>query len=138
MNIFNKTAFIIVIFVFFASSNTAYANDVQILAAEFQNSGALSWSVSITLKHNDTGWKHYADNWRIVDNKGNILGNRVLMHPHVNEQPFTRGLGNVMIPERVKTVYVEAHDTMHGWTAKKLQIDLEKATNGRLTVTAAK
>jgi len=138
MNIPNKTVFITVILVLFTLINTAYANDVQILTAEFQKSGAQVWSVNITLKHSDTGWKHYADNWRIVDKKGNILGDRVLMHPHVNEQPFTRGLGNVTIPESVKTVYVEAHDKVHGWTAKKLQIDLEKATDGRLTVTATK
>jgi hypothetical protein len=138
MNISKESVFLTVILVLFTLVNTAYANDVQILVAEFQDSGAQTWSVNITLKHNDAGWKHYADNWRIVDNKGNILGNRVLMHPHVNEQPFTRGLGNVMIPENVKTVYVEAHDKVHGWTAKKLQVDLEKATDGLLTVTATK
>lgn len=71
MNISNKSVFISLIPVLSTLINTAYANDVQILVAEFQNSGAQTWSVNITLKHSDTGWKYYADNWRIVDSKGN-------------------------------------------------------------------
>jgi hypothetical protein len=136
MNISSKMVFPTVVIMLFTLVNTTYAGDVQILAADFYNNGGQTWSVNITLKHDDTGWKHFADNWRIVDNKGNILGDRVLMHPHVSEQPFTRGLGNVKIPENIKTVYIEAHDKVHGWTEKKLQIDLDQATDGHLTVTA--
>ena len=83
--------------------NTAAADDIQILAADFRSSGGNRWSVSVTLKHGDAGWDHYADNWRVVDGEDNILGDRVLYHPHVGEQPFTRGLANVMVPEGITT-----------------------------------
>jgi len=116
--------------------NTADADDVQILAADFRSSGSNHWSVSVTLKHGDTGWDHYADNWRVVDSEGNILGDRVLHHPHVGEQPFTRGLGNVMVPEGITNIYVEAHDKVHGWTPNRLTVDLGKASDGHLRVKA--
>ena len=104
--------------------NTVEADDVRILAADFQNSGGNSWSVSVTLKHGDTGWDHYADNWRIVDGEGNIIGDRVLHHPHVNEQPFTRSLSGVELPEYVRTVTIRAHDSVHKYGGKVITIDL--------------
>jgi hypothetical protein len=116
--------------------NTADANNIKILAADFQNSGGNSWSVRVTLKHGDTGWDHYADNWRVVDGEGNILGNRVLYHPHVEEQPFTRSLSGVIIPKGVTSIYIEAHDKVHGWTTNRLKVDLGKAGGGHLRVEA--
>jgi len=117
--------------------NTAVANEVKILAAEFNSSGDNLWSVSVTLKHNDTGWNHYADNWRVVDGEGNVLGDRVLYHPHVGEQPFTRELDSVKIPEGTTTVYIEAHDKVHGWTPNRLTVDLGKVSDGHLRVTGS-
>lgn len=116
--------------------NTADAGEVKILAADFENSGGNRWSVNVTLQHADTGWDHYADNWRVVDGEGTTLGERVLHHPHVEEQPFTRGLGGVTVPEGTTTVYIEAHDNVHGWTATRLEVDLSKATGGRFRVEA--
>ena len=116
--------------------NTVYANDVKIIAAEFHSNEGNRWSVDVTLEHGDTGWDHYADNWRIVDDKGNILGNRVLYHPHVDEQPFTRSLSGVKVPEGTAIVYVEAHDKVHGWTPDRLEVDLNKVSRGRVRVNA--
>lgn len=113
---------------------TSNAGDVKIMAADFQGSTSNHWAVSVTLKHSDTGWEHYADNWRIIDDAGNILGNRVLYHPHVNEQPFTRSLDKVKIPEGTTRVYIEAHDKVHGWTPNRLKVDLTKASDGRVQV----
>jgi hypothetical protein len=114
----------------------AYGGEVQILAADLRNSEGTHWSLNVTLKHGDTGWDHYADSWRIVDNKENVLGNRVLAHPHVTEQPFTRGLSSVKIPEGITTIYIEAHDKVHGWTRNRLKVAIGKAINGSLRVEA--
>ena len=116
--------------------DVANADDVEILAADFQSVGSNNWSVSVTLKHGDTGWDHYADNWRVVDDEVNVLGDRVLFHPHVAEQPFTRGLGSVQIPEGTTTVRIEAHGKAHGWSRNPLQVDLGKARDGQLRVEA--
>lgn len=114
----------------------AVADDVNIVMADFRSAGGDHWAVNVTLKHDDSGWDHYADNWRVVDEDGNVLGDRVLFHPHVDEQPFTRGINSVEIPEEVTTVYIEAHDKVHGWTEKRLQIDLGKAKGGHIRVKA--
>ena len=105
------------------------AGEVTIVAADFEPIGGDRWSVRVTLKHDDTGWDHYADEWRIVDAGRSVLGDRVLYHPHVGEQPFTRGLGSVEIPDGTSRVWVEAHDKVHGWTAERLQVDLGKSVD---------
>ncbi len=112
------------------------AGEVDIVSAEFNKNLNNTWNVDITLRHEDTGWSHYADNWRVVDAEGNILGDRVLYHPHVNEQPFTRSLSNITLPKGTRTVYIEAHDKEHGWTKKRLRIDLNKSAGGILKVEA--
>lgn len=118
------------------AANTATAGDVRIVAADFNAAGANRWSVNVTLMHADSGWEHYADRWRVVDDAGTVLGDRVLYHPHVDEQPFTRGLPEVVIPDATTTVYIEAHDKLHGWTKQRLTVDLDQARDGRLRVTA--
>lgn len=110
-----------------------YANEVSILNVEFTQRGD-TWSVSTTLRHDDTGWDHYADAWRVVDEKGNELGKRVLFHPHENEQPFTRSLQNLVVPAGVSIVYVEAHDKVHGWSKDKVRVDLSRPKGDRFKV----
>ena len=106
-------------------SGAANANQAEIVNAKLENQGA-SWTATVTIKHADTGWDHYADGWRIVDAKGNILGNRTLYHPHENEQPFTRSLSGFTIPANLKEVYVESHDKVHGWNPKKFKVKLNR------------
>ena len=136
MKILKITNIILAILLILVAFNPAHADDVKILAADFSKTGENKWSVDITLKHDDTGWDHYADNWRVVDSEGNIVGDRVLYHPHVDEQPFTRGLNNVTIPESVTIVYVEAHDKVHGWTSNRLKVDLKLLADGQLRIEA--
>ena len=105
----------------------AHANEAKVEFAEFVRQGAESWSVSVTLRHADTGWEHYADAWRVLGPDDKELGRRVLYHPHETEQPFTRSLSGLKIPATVTTVWVEAHDKVHGWNAKRLRVDLTAA-----------
>lgn len=71
------------------------------------------WRVDVTVRHADSGWDHYANGWRVSDESGNELGFRVLHHPHVQEQPFTRSL-SLTIPESVGAIRVQAVDSVHG------------------------
>ena len=109
------------------------AGDVEIVKTRFEMRSAGSWHVSTTLKHDDTGWSHYADAWRVVNEKGEDLGTRTLYHPHENEQPFTRS-HTVQIPREVTIVYVEAHDKVHGWSKQRIKVDLNKARGDRFEV----
>lgn len=100
------------------------AGEVEIVSADLVQRGA-GWQVSVTLRHGDTGWNHYADAWRVVTESSQVLGTRVLRHPHVEEQPFTRMLDDVVIPAGVSVVYIEARDTVHGWAPKRLRVDVK-------------
>lgn len=87
-----------------------------------QSSG--SWTFSVTLSHPDTGWDHYADGWRVLDMGGNELGLRVLAHPHEQEQPFTRSLSGVQIPEGTTQVQIQARCLVDGWGKETYRLTL--------------
>lgn len=78
---------------------------------------------SVTLRHSDTGWDHYADGWRVEDAEGNVLGTRVLAHPHVNEQPFTRS-HRIAVPDGLTRVFVRAKCSVDGWNETRQAFDL--------------
>lgn len=101
----------------------ANADEVQIVKVKAENQRS-SWVFHVTLKHGDTGWDHYADAWRVVTEDGKELGTRTLYHPHVDEQPFTRSLGDVEIPTDASVVYVEAHDKVHGWSKQRYKVKI--------------
>lgn len=107
----------------YLAATPALAGDVEIVGAEAQP-GSNGWRFAVTLKHGDTGWSHYADAWEIRLADGTVLGTRVLAHPHENEQPFTRTLSGVAIPESVTEVVVHARDKTHGWSPQTLTLRL--------------
>lgn len=85
-----------------------------------------TWRFDVTLSHRDTGWDDYADGWRVLSLDGQELGLRVLHHPHVEEQPFTRSLGGVAISENTTTVMIEARDNVGGWSGEPTTVKLPK------------
>ncbi len=103
---------------------TAFADDAVIEAVEARQSGD-QWSFSVTLRHGDTGWDDYADGWRVVLQDGTELGFRELLHPHVTEQPFTRSLGSVVVPDGVGEVFIEARTNTDGWGAARFPVSLK-------------
>ena len=114
-------------------TTSAFANDVEIVKVELTSQNG-TWRADVTLKHADTGWDHYADAWRLVDEKGNEIGKRTLYHPHVNEQPFTRSLSGFHITSNKKIIFVEAHDKKHGWSSNKVKIDMRKTSGDKYQI----
>ena len=102
----------------------ALAGPVQVVDAEATAQSGGTYRFSVTLKHADAGWKHYADRWEILAPDETILGTRTLFHPHVREQPFTRSLGNVAVPPDITRVRIRAHDKLHGDAPALFPVDL--------------
>ncbi|QDL93641.1 hypothetical protein FDP22_08150 [Paroceanicella profunda] len=94
----------------------AGASEVRIVDARAVP-GPQGWRIDVTLRHDDTGWDHYADTWEVRLRDGTVLGTRKLLHPHVTEQPFTRSLPRVAIPEGVREVVIHARDLQSGWSS---------------------
>jgi hypothetical protein len=84
-----------------------------------------TWRFDVNLSHPDTGWDHYADGWRVLDMQGNELGLRVLAHPHIQEQPFTRSLSGVVIPTGTTQVQIQARCLVDGWADALFVVDLK-------------
>jgi len=85
---------------------------VERIGAEEQGG---TWRFSVTLRHGDTGWEDYADGWRVELEDGTVLDTRELLHPHVDEQPFTRSLLGVVVPDDVSEVFIRARTSVEGW-----------------------
>ena len=101
---------------------TAWAGEADVLKVKVQCN--INCTFNVTVKHADTGWKHYADQWDVLTLDGKLLGSRVLYHPHVDEQPFTRSLSGVKIPAQIKQVVVRASDSKHGYGGIEKTVDL--------------
>lgn len=114
----------LILFLLLLQISTSHAGEVTIVDATAQCDRRLC-RFDVTLSHADTGWDHYADQWRVLDTNGNVLGTRTLVHPHVDEQPFTRSLSDVAIPRGTTRVIIEARDTVHGISPHRLELDLE-------------
>ena len=111
-------------FVIALAAASAMAGEVDVLDVRAVEASNRSWTFQVTLRHADEGWDHYADAWEILDEKGAVLGTRKLLHPHVDEQPFTRSLSDVVIPDNVRMVTVLGHDSVHGYGGAEMQVAL--------------
>jgi len=103
-------------------STTSFAGEVDVTAVDATKTGDETYRFSVTLSHSDTGWDHYADKWEVVAPDGTVLETRVLAHPHVEEQPFTRSKSGIKIPHTIKSVKVRGHDSVHGFGGKEMTV----------------
>ena len=76
----------------------------------------------MTVRSDDTGWDKYADAWEVRTADGIVLGTRVLAHPHESEQPFTRSLDGVVIPNGLTEVVIAARDSVAGFCGDTLTV----------------
>lgn len=86
--------------------------------------GPGTYRFDVTVRSADTGWDKYADLWEIRTPDGPILGERVLTHPHVDEQPFTRSQSGIEVPADVGLVTVIARDSVGGYCGEPFEVDI--------------
>jgi len=107
-------------------SGNVMASDAKVVDVKAYKEGD-SWTFDVTLEHEDTGWEHYADAWRVVSEDGKkVYGTRTLFHPHETEQPFTRSQSGIKIPAEIDSVVIEAHDKISGWSSDRFKYTLPK------------
>jgi hypothetical protein len=101
-----------------------WAGQAQVENATARKTGT-TWTFEVTIRHDDTGWDHYADGWAVLTPSGEQIGYRKLHHPHENEQPFTRSLSGVTVPDGLSEVLIRAHDSVHGWSDATFTVRLK-------------
>ncbi|MGD8516576.1 MAG: hypothetical protein PVG54_06370 [Anaerolineae bacterium] len=118
------------------AGDTGNADVVRVRAVETASeANASTWTFHVTVEHPDTGWDDYADGWDVVTPDGEVLKpdpdspfTRLLLHPHENEQPFTRSQSGIVIAADITQVRVRAHDLVDGFGGREVTVDLTAAS----------
>lgn len=96
----------------------------DVIDATIESDGASGWTVRATISSPYDTPQRYADAWRVLDGEGTVLAVRDLAHDHAAEQPFTRALSGVEIPDGVTTVTIEGRDRANGWGGATFDLDV--------------
>lgn len=104
----------------------ALAGEADVIDVKVRRSAPRIYDFDVTVKSADKGWEYYADAFEVIAPDGNLLGRRVLLHPHETEQPFTRELYGVRIPAGIERVTVRARHKPKGYDGRALSVTLPK------------
>jgi len=91
-------------------SKAQYADVMEVEASGSEN----NFTFSVTIRSPDTGCEQFADWWEVITTDGQLIYRRILLHSHVNEQPFTRNGGPVNI-DNTQEVIIRAHMNNAGY-----------------------
>lgn len=100
----------------------------DIIAVEITPEADGTYSFAVTVSSPYDTPERYADAWRILAPDGSVLAVRELLHDHANEQPFTRSLSGVRIPEGVTRVTIEGRDRQYGYGGATITVDVPGRT----------
>lgn len=103
----------------------AYAGEADVVAAKVDHRSGRIYDFDVTIRSNDTGWDRYADLIQVLGPDGQVLGTRVLEHPHEQEQPFTRDVYGVEIPRGVTEVTIRARFKPVGFDGVVLRVGVK-------------
>ncbi len=124
------------------TQRTAESANADVINVRAVRSVDDTWTFHVTVDHPDIGWEDYVDGWDVVTPDGQVLKpdadgefTRTLLHPHVDEQPFTRSQSGIDLPEGVTEVRVRAHDIVHGYGGQEVVVDLTKPSGPSFEVT---
>ena len=104
--------------------SNAHADKAHVRDARIEKTGDRTYTITVTVEHGDDGWDHYADAWEVIGPDGELISRRVLTHPHVNEQPFTRSKSGIRIAETVTEVRIRARDLEHGYGGDEITLQV--------------
>lgn len=119
-----KILYAIAVLSLFIIPESAIAGKADVIGVEVAQEQPGVYRFSVTVRSDDTGWDKYADKWQVLGPDGAVLGERVLLHPHESEQPFTRSLDGVGIPAGITSVRVRAHDKIEGYGGEEMVVEL--------------
>jgi hypothetical protein len=108
------------------TATIAAAGEADVVDVKARAEAGGTWRFEVTVRHADEGWDHYADRFEVLSPGGAVLGTRTLLHPHESEQPFTRSLTGVKVPDGIDEVQIRAHDSVHGLGGATIKVRLDR------------
>jgi hypothetical protein len=96
--------------------------DVQTVSVKAAGPNTFDFDATIVSPYDTV--QRYANAVRVMSKGGRIFGERVLLHDHADEQPFTRDLYGVAISSGVRSVIVQARDLKYGYGGKTVEVAL--------------
>ncbi len=88
-------------------------NHAEIIAVSVTG-GNGNYNFSVSVNSPDTGCNQYADWWEIISEEGHLISRRILLHSHVNEQPFSRSQNGVLVSQN-RVLIIRAHMNTTGY-----------------------
>ncbi len=103
----------------------AQAASAHVIDVKIRQTAAGAYNFDVTVRSDDNGWKQYADAIEVLTPDGQtLLKRRILLHPHDTEQPFTRDVYGVAVPQGMTSVLVRARMKPDGYTGDTMTVKL--------------
>lgn len=96
----------------------------DVVAAKVRAAGSGAFDFDVTISSPYDTPQRYADAFRVMARDGSVYGERILLHDHADEQPFTRELYGVRIPRPVRAVVIQARDKRFGYGGRTVEVAL--------------
>ena len=107
------------------ASPLAMAGAADVIVATARQAADGSWSFNVTMRCDDRGATYFCDRFEVLSPTGGVLGVRRLLHDHTDEQPFSRDLQRVKVPEGFPHgVLIRGHHNIRGYDGAALKLAL--------------
>lgn len=112
------------------TSPLAMAGAADVIGATARQADDGTWSIEVSMRCEDRNATYFCDRFEILTPDARVLGVRRLLHDHADEQPFTRELQGVNVPNGFPHgVLIRGHHNVRGYDGATLELDLP--TRGR-------
>ena len=107
------------------ASPLALAGAADVIAATARQAADGTWSFEVTMRCDDSGTAYFCDRFEVLTPTARVVGVRRLLHDHTDEQPFTRDLQGVNVPDGFpRGVLIRGHHNIRGYEGATLKLDL--------------
>ncbi len=107
------------------ASPLALPGAADVIAATARQAADGSWSFEVTMRCDDRGADYFCDRFEVLTPTARVVGVRRLLHDHTDEQPSTRDLQGVHVPDGFpRGVLIRGHHNIRGYDGAALKLEL--------------
>jgi len=107
------------------ASPLALPGAADVIAATARQAADGSWSFEVTMRCDDRGADYFCDRFEVLTPTARVVGVRRLLHDHTDEQPSTRDLQGVHVPDGFpRGVLIRGHHHIRGYDGAALKLEL--------------